>query len=80
MTGITSKKVPQVQNVKTPRIFAFIDAENIRNSMETYGYKDLDYIKLYDSIRTSKRIKGLHENKIITLEDLGTLLLSYGEK
>ena len=33
------------------KYFAFIDAENIRNALEELGYKDFDYIKLYDWLK-----------------------------
>ena len=39
---------------KKTRTFIFIDGENIRNSVESYGYKDLDYEKLYSWFKEKK--------------------------
>lgn len=44
----------------TNKIFVFIDAENIRNSVQDYGYKDLDYIKLYDWLKNKLKISRVY--------------------
>jgi uncharacterized LabA/DUF88 family protein len=42
------------------KIFVFIDAENIRNSLEAYGYIDLDYEKLYKWLTNILRVKRVY--------------------
>ncbi len=44
----------------TPRTFVFIDGENIRNSVESYGYKDLDYAKLYSWFKEKKNANRIY--------------------
>ena len=68
---------------KKTRTFVFIDGENIRNSVESYGYKDLDYEKLYSWFKEKKdadRIyiyvgiedgDGEKEKKFSSLQTLG---------
>lgn len=42
------------------RVFVFIDAENVRNSMESYGYKDLNYSKIYIWLKTKMGAKHVY--------------------
>jgi uncharacterized LabA/DUF88 family protein len=45
---------------KTQRVFVFIDAENVRNSCEYYGYKDLDYKKIQTWLKESYNAERIY--------------------
>lgn len=41
-------------------LFVYIDAENLRNSMEEYGYKDFNYEKAYDWFKNKLKAKRIY--------------------
>ncbi|MDD5551767.1 MAG: NYN domain-containing protein [Candidatus Pacebacteria bacterium] len=45
---------------KSRKIFAFIDGENVRNSAQEAGYKDLDYEKVYEWLTKKKDVLRIY--------------------
>ena len=52
---------------KRPRVYAFIDAENMRNAAEAYDYFDLDYEKMYFWLKKKKVYNFLVTEKHIKI-------------
>jgi len=44
---------------KRPRVYAFIDAENMRNAAEAYDYFDLDYEKMYFWLKKKRGVSKI---------------------
>jgi uncharacterized LabA/DUF88 family protein len=55
---------------KTQRIFCFIDAENVRNAMEDYGFADLDYSKVYGWMTKKRGVSRIYLYAAIEQGDL----------
>ena len=44
----------------TKKTFVFIDGENVRNALEESGYKDLDYLKIFEWLKKKKNVSRLY--------------------
>ena len=70
---------PQVEQPQENKVFVFIDAENVRNSVEMYGYVDLDYVKLFNFFKNKLKVKriylyvGVERGDVSKLENLNKL-------
>lgn len=45
---------------KSEGVFVFIDAENVRNSLQAMGYRDFDYEKLYEWLTKKKGVTRVY--------------------
>jgi uncharacterized LabA/DUF88 family protein len=73
---------------KIPVIFAFIDAENVKNTVRSFGYSDLNYHKLYKWLKDTLGVSRIYlygaiakgdtarENELKTLQRLGYVVLA----